>query len=409
MVLLLLCLLAAINSAACSKESRGDSNDDSSGSPPAETSPFTTDVSTPVTTNDEPFEATTSVPDPTPVPTPEAELFEYDGVVEHIFFHEVIAWPELAFDGDSRQPGYSNNMVTVTEFTKILDSIYKNGYILISLNDVWSEVTNDNGEQKMQKNNLMLPEGKKPIVISFDDLCFYNYMLSDGFMRKYIVGEDGDIWAAGVDPQGNHVISQDMTVVTILDKFVREHPDFSLNGTKGCIAFTGYEGILGYRTHTDKKDNSEQFRQNRIQEIARVRPVIKRLKETGWYFASHSFGHIDVANDPFEKVKADADRWIDEVGSLIGETKIFIYPFGARLDGGDVNNTGPAFKYYHSLGFRIFASVGPRPFSKIKTDIAAVILDRMNSDGYTIRSKDARERFLRFYDSAEVIDPRRPA
>jgi hypothetical protein len=78
------------------------------------------------------------------------------------------------------------------------------------------------------------------------------------------------------------------------------------------------------------------------------------------------------------------------------------------LDNGDVYTTGPALKYYHSIGFRIFASVGPNPFSRIKPDISAVMLDRMNSDGYTLKSQSARERFLKFYDAAEVIDPKRP-
>ena len=35
----------------------------------------------------------------------------------------------------------------------------------------------------------------------------------------------------------------------ILNKFVKEHPDFSLNGEKGVVALTGYEGVLGYRTN----------------------------------------------------------------------------------------------------------------------------------------------------------------
>lgn len=349
-----------------------------------------------------------TTPDPTPAvvyPGPDVKLVPYDGIVEHLFFHEVIAYPELAFDGDSREKGYDENMVTVYEFNKMLDSIYRNDYILVDLNDVWSEYTNDNGQQRMKKNTLMLPEGKKPIVLSFDDITFYEYMRTDGFMEKLIVGTDGEIWAAGFDPAGNPVVSQDYTVVTILDRFVREHPDFSLGGIKGCIALTGYEGILGYRTQFDRNDTSEAFRLNRMQETARVRPVIQRLKETGWYFATHSYGHISLTTSSLERVQNDAQRWLDEVGSLVGETKIFIYPFGTRLDGDDVNKTGPAFRYYQELGFRVFASVGYESFSKIKTDISAVICDRMHADGVTLRK--ARNGYMKFYDAAEVFDPAR--
>jgi len=351
----------------------------------------------------------TETPSTPPPPPPPVELVPYSGVVEHIFFHEAIAWPELAFDGGSGQRGYDDNMVTVSEYKKILESLHRNNYILVDLNDIWSEFVNDSGNTRMRRNTLMIPEGKLPIVISFDDLSFYEYMRGDGFMERYIIGDDGEIWAEGVDPNGNRIVSQDLTVVTILDKFVRENPDFSLGGAKGCIALTGYQGILGYRTQIDRDNDTPEQRLIRMQEVARVRPVVQRLKETGWYFATHSYGHIRIASASLNRVTTDAERWMEEVGSLVGETKIFIYPFGERLDGRDQDrsSSGPAFEFYHSLGFRIFASVGREPFTLIKSNISAVILDRMNSDGITLRN--ARERFLRLYDARDVFDPLRPS
>ena len=59
------------------------------------------------------------------------------------------------------------------------------------------------------------------------------------------------------------MISQDLDAVTILDKFVREHPDFSPYGAKGCLSLTGYCGILGYRTMTEKEDTSAAHEENR--------------------------------------------------------------------------------------------------------------------------------------------------
>ena len=97
---------------------------------------------------------------------------------------------------------------------------------------------------------------------------------------------------------------------------------------------------------------------------------------------------------------------MDEVGSLIGETKIFIYPYGDRLDGADQNSPGPAFRFYHDLGFRYFASVGYESYSQVKQDIAAVICDRINIDGITFRK--VPNQYTRFYDIYEIIDPLRP-
>lgn len=330
------------------------------------------------------------------------ELVPYDGIVEHIFFHPVIAYPELAFDGDYKEAGIDDWMVTVSEYNKILQSLYDNGYIMVDMNDVWTETTDDSGKAVMVRNTLMLPEGKKPIIISYDDVNYYAYMLENGFTYKLIIGDDGNLWSWGLDPQGNEVVSQDLDAITIMDKFVNEHPDFSLFGAKGCLCLTGYEGILGYRTHTDKDNTSAEFEANRQKEIEAVKPIVERLKETGWYFGCHSWSHLNLANASYERVVADNERWQNEVGSLVGPTKLYFYPFGGRLDGNDVTQAGPCFKYMQEQGFRVFASVGIESYSKIKGDICAVICDRLHPDGTTLRW--SRSRYLQFYDAAEVFD-----
>ena len=53
-------------------------------------------------------------------------------------------------------------MVTADEYKKILQSVYDKGYILVNMGDVWSEVTGEDGVTRMERNTLMLPEGKKP-------------------------------------------------------------------------------------------------------------------------------------------------------------------------------------------------------------------------------------------------------
>ena len=343
--------------------------------------------------------------DPSPgsaSPQPSAiELVPYTGVVEHLFFHPVVAYPELAFDGDSKESGIDTNMVTVDEYNKMLQSIYDNNYILVNMNDVWSEETDASGVSRMVKNTLMIPEGKKPLIFSFDDVCYYNYMWENGFTYKLVI-RDGELWSYGLDPKGNPVYSQDLDAITILDKFVEQHPDFSLNGAKGCLCLTGYEGILGYRTMTDINNKTPEAEAARQVEIAAVRPIIALLKATGWYFGSHSWGHISFSKSTLEAVQRDTVRWNDEVASLVGPTKLMFYPFGARPDGDDVKKTGPIFTYLKSQGFRVFASVGIDPFTRIKTDISAVICDRMHADGTTLRKQ--RDRYLKFYDAKLVFD-----
>ena len=330
----------------------------------------------------------------------------YDGIVEHLFFHPVVAYPELAFDGDSEANGIDDYMVTADEYRKILQSVYDKGYVLVDIGDVWSETTGEDGQPKMVKNTLYLPEGKKPLILSFDDTNYYEYMLSNGFTWKLIIGEDGKIASWGKDSQGNEVVSRDLDAIPILDKFVEEHPDFSPFGAKGCLSLTGYQGILGYRTQTDTKSWTQAQEENRQKEREAVKPIIAELKRTGWTFGSHTWGHIRLGGSKsMEVIQADTQRWFDEVGSLVGPTNVLFYPHGERPDGDDWHQTGPIFRYLQSQGFRIFCSVGINSFSYIKKDISAVICDRLHPDGTTLRGTDkVLGWYSQFYDARDIID-----
>ena len=374
----------------------------------------------PSQTEEPPAEVPEAPPEPEPEPEPYTILdptvqpeggvrdgvtyVAYDGVVEHLFFHPVVAYPELAFDGDYKSDGIDDWMVTAGEYLKILQSVYDKGYVLVDIADCWSEQTGEDGQARMVKNTLYLPEGKKPLILSYDDVNYYEYMLENGFTYKLIIGEDGKLWSWGLDPQGNEVVSRDLDAVTILDKFVEEHPDFSPFGAKGCLSLTGYEGILGYRTQTDRENWTTEREANRQKEIEAVKPIVAELKRTGWTFGSHTWGHISLNTRTVDVVTADMQKWFDEVGSLVGETPVLFYPFGGRLDGDDVQQSGPAFRWMQQHGFRIFCSVGIDSWSKCKSDISAVICDRLHPDGTTLRSAKARERYMKFYDAKDIID-----
>ncbi len=329
----------------------------------------------------------------------------WDGIVEHLFFHPVVAYPELAFDGDAQANGIDDYMVTVGEYNKILQSVYENNYVLVDITDVWSETTGEDGQPKMVRNTLYIPEGKKPLIFSYDDTNYYPYMLENGFTYKLVIGDDGKVWSWGLDPQGNEVTSRDLDAITILDKFVEEHPDFSPFGAKGSLSLTGYCGILGYRTQTEKENQSAAHEENRQKEREAVKPIIEELKRTGWTFGSHTWGHINLAKKSLDVVKEDTEKWLSEVGELVGATPILYYPHGARPDGDDVKQTGPIFQYLQSKGFRVFASVGINSYSKIKGDISAVICDRLHPDGTTLRGSDkVQSWYEQFYNGREIID-----
>ena len=399
---LLLALLLLLSLTACGSAPAPGSDGPSQPEPPAQAE--TPEADAPAEPEPEPY----TILDPTVQPEGGVRdgvtYVPYDGVVEHLFFHPVVAYPELAFDGDSKSDGIDDWMVTAGEYLKILESVYEKGYVLVDIADCWSEQTDESGQTRMVKNTLYLPEGKKPLILSYDDVNYYEYMLANGFTYKLIIGEDGKLWSWGKDPQGKEVVSRDLDAVTILDKFVEEHPDFSPFGAKGCLSLTGYEGILGYRTQTDRENWTPEREADRQKEIEAVKPIIAELKRTGWTFGSHTWGHISLNTRTFDAVTADMQKWFAEVGSLVGETSVLFYPFGGRLDGDDVQQSGPAFRWMQEHGFRIFCSVGIDSWSKCKSDISAVICDRLHPDGTTLRSAKARERYMKFYDAKDIID-----
>ena len=135
----------------------------------------------------------------------------------------------------------------------------------------------------------MLPEGKKPFVMSQDDVCYYEYMDGDGFASRMIIGEDGKPTnEMKMDDGSVSVGSYDL--VPLLDDFIKEHPDFSYRGAKACIAFTGYNGILGYRTdsayNTDEYKaehpdfNFEEERANAVKVVSACATTVLKLPPT---------------------------------------------------------------------------------------------------------------------------------
>ena len=216
--------------------------------------------------------------------------------VTHVFFHTLIMDTSKAFDGDSREKGYNQVMTTKDEFMKILQSMYERGFVLVRLHDVAYEVTAEDGSRHFQEGDIMLPEGKKPFVMSQDDVCYYEYMDGDGFASRMIIGEDGKPTnEMKMDDGSVSVGSYDL--VPLLDDFIKEHPDFSYRGAKACIAFTGYNGILGYRT--DSAYNTDEYKAehpdfNFEEERANAAKVVQCLRDDGFEIASHSWGHRNM-------------------------------------------------------------------------------------------------------------------
>lgn len=337
-----------------------------------------------------------------------ASLVPYDiNQVTHVFFHTLIADNSKAFDGDRKQAGYNQMMTTISEFEKIIQSMYDRGYVLVRLHDLASEVVDENGNAKFVKNPILLPEGKKAFVMSQDDVCYYEYMEGDGFASRMIIGEDGKPVNEMVMDDGSISVG-DYDLVPILEKFIQAHPDFSYKGARAVIAFTGYNGILGYRTAASYSGNPT-YEQDRESAAA----VAQCLRDNGWELASHSWGHRNMGTIDFSSFTTDTDKWENEVESLIGPTDIILFPFGSDIgDWHPYTSTNERFQYLKSKGFRYFCNVDSSKYW-IQLGEDHLRQGRRNLDGYRmyydmIETDPSKLKLNDLFDVKEVFDKDRP-
>lgn len=323
---------------------------------------------------------------------------EYASVYEisHLYFNPLIADAGRAFDGDSEAKSYNMYNITVTEFRTILQSLYDQGYVLIRQSDIADKQTNEDGTVKYVPNKIYLRKGKKPIIISENDVSYHDYMQDDGFASKLVLDEDGNMVCLMQQDDGK-VLSGFYDIVPIVNEFVKEHPDFSYKGAKGVLTLTGYDGIFGYRTD-DKNSPAYEEDKKEAQKIAQA------LKNDGWELACHSWGYKDMKAADLDTLKKDTLRWLDEVGSIIGPADIYAFPFGNDIESASGSYKGEKYRFLKSSGFNIFLGVYKEPWLHIRNDY--VRMTRRPVDGQALL--EFPERLADLFNAAEIIDPKRP-
>ena len=347
--------------------------------------------------------------------------------VTHVFFHSLVVDPERGFSltGDSgwdtATAGFCQWMTTIDEFNAMMDQMYERGYVLVSINDIIERTTDENGVVHISPKDVYLPEGKIPFVLSLDDLSYYHSYDNRGTASKMIIGEDGTPTCEYIDAEGNTLVGS-YDCVPLLDDFIEEHPDFSYKGAKGTIALTGYNGILGYRTDYCYRDRVEldadqeawlnahpDFDWNK--ECEEAKAVADCIKEDGWTFASHTWGHVRVGpNKSLPDLQTDTEKWLNYVEPLIGDTDIIIFAHGEDLASwNEEYGSSEKFQYMKSVGFNVFCNVDSSQYF-VQIEDGFLRMGRRNLDGYRLWEAvyGGNDRLTDLFDSASVIDPKRP-
>lgn len=317
----------------------------------------------------------------------------WEGEIPHVFFHSLIVYPELAFDGDYQDQGYRDYMITQFEFERMLEELHANDFMVVDIGSVYDVAADGSVSQP----ELRLPPGKKPIIFSIDDVSYYNYMTGNGFAERLELDEDLNVATLvyGLDGEAELTLTGDM--MPILDQYVLDNPDFSFQGAKGVIALTGYEGVFGWDVSRDQVDEPDFD-----ERVERATEVADRLRELGWKFANHSYTHADALKDvsmSYGRWIFDHDNWRKEVGSVVGPTDIYISPFGFNMRQGDAR-----YRFMiEEMGYHLFAPISDGVTIEVHDD--NVKHHRLNIDGFIMR--EGPSRLAPYFDVSRVWDPAR--
>ncbi|MDO4299138.1 MAG: hypothetical protein Q4C59_11805 [Lachnospiraceae bacterium] len=269
------------------------------------------------------------------------DMYEYDGVIPHLSFPSLIVDTERAFQSSGNGTTYASVMITLSEFEGILEELYRNGYFLIDIHSLMGETTDENGNTVVTSLNPVIPEGKKPFVLSVDNLDYSQVIKNgDGIATRLALDENGEVKAVYTDTEG-HDLKGDYDVVPVLESFIQEHPDFSFQGARGIIGLTGKNGIFGYEIEDDGNIDYSENRQI-------VRQIADKLRADGWSFACETYSYAKLAEYSYEALTEEIGKWETAVGSLIEGVDILIYPYGSEV------NSEEKAAYLNGRGFWYF-------------------------------------------------------
>lgn len=301
----------------------------------------------------------------------QSQKVAYQGPIYNIFFHPIIAYPKLAFDQKNNRLKYMNNwFVTQREFNNIIPQLYKQGFILVSPKDLFEEQKNDQGNLTIARKTIFLPTGKKPLILSLDDYNFYTTMKLHGTIHRFWVDSSNELATITNLKEYQTIIRYDQEIPQLLEKFIKAHPDFSFNRARGIISLTGFNGIFGYNTHQPlAPDYNAQLKE--------AKKVVLKLKQMGWEFGSHSYFHRSSDNQSLREFKESEKCWLQEVGSLIGPSSYYIFPFGEAW-----NKDQMRMEFLKSIGFKYFFGVSSS--TNITVTPGAVMMYRFPIDGLSL-------------------------
>lgn len=338
----------------------------------------------------------------------EMVIWDDPSKIYNLSLHMLIADPQRAFtysDTYLRQK-FNENFITVTEFQNILQQLYKNGYILIDIEDITS------GTEIKQ---ISLPAGKKPLLLTQTNVNYYNYMIGDndnyipdstgaGFASRLIIDANGNITCEMVNADGETVIGA-YDMVPILESFIQTHPDFSYRGARAILAVSGKDGIFGYRINhsaiNDKRLTTAQYEK----ETEGASAICEKLEALGYHIACYTYANTAYGEKTASAIHADMKQWTDEISPFIGQTPYFVFAQNSDIGTPGTAYSGELFDALHTYGFTHYFGFCSANNTWYYQDPQYMRQGRIQITGTTL-TKHA-DWFAGIFDASTVLDPSR--
>lgn len=334
--------------------------------------------------------------------------------IPNLSFQLLIADPSRAFADDTYGEAYNRNYVTTDEFSKILQQLYDNGYMLVRLQDIAPATTNEDGTTAFSAATLYLPAGKKPLVLTQCAVNYFTYMTDgdgdglpdkdgDGFASRLIVDENGKFSNEMIDAEGN-LVTGAFDLVPILESFIAEHPDFSYRGARAVLAVTGYDGIFGYRIDADTQENTDgdYFQE----QVSGAKAIVSALRDAGYELACYTYDHFSYGEETAARISEDLSDWSSEITPVLGDVGILVYPFGSDIAEYRAGSySGDRYETLRDAGFRYFIGMdnSTPSWADVNGDYVRQTR-RLVSGAYMAYSADL---FADLFDAASVLNSQR--
>lgn len=303
-----------------------------------------------------------------------------------ISFNTLIGDIKAAEADPERANSYMRNYVTSSEFSAILQELYDNGYVLVRMHDIATKKTGSDDSYTLSTGKLLLPQGKKPIILILSGADYSAYNAGAGFPTKLVLDANGQLTNELTAADGT-VTTGNYDLIPILSAFLKEHPDFSYHGARATIAVSGSGSLFGYPL----SDGA-------------LSPVISAIKAEGYDFACYTYETVEYGNMKVAAIQEDLAQWVQNVEPIVGDTDILVYPYGNDFSE-EKEYTGEKFDAMIGSGFCYFVQTETSTpyWSQIKSDYM-----RISRRWITGTNLSYRQTYLKdLFDPNKVLDPNR--